>query len=74
MKAQTTIKQKRSRLDLGPYAGKWVALVKREVRATAQNLPALMRELKARKIERQSSVMLVPRKDEGPYILLVSEQ
>lgn len=75
MKTQSaTIKGKKSRRDLAPYAGRWVALVNREVQAAAQSLPALVKELKERKIAQKSSVMLVPRKDEGPYILFSKEQ
>ena len=75
MKTQSaTIKGKKSRRDLAPYAGKWVALVNREVKAKAQSLPALMEELKGKNMAQKASVMLVPRKDEGPYILLTKER
>lgn len=75
MKTQiTATKEKKSRLDLAPYAGKWVALINREVKAKAQSLPALMEELKKKNIAQKASVMLVPRKDEGPYILLAKER
>ena len=71
MKTEIPIrKSKRFSRDLGPYAGKWVALVNREVKAKAQSLPALMEEVKKKKIVQKASVMLVPRKDEGPYVLL----
>ena len=62
-------KDKKSRINLTPYAGRWVALVNQEVKAKAQSLPALMEQLKKKNIVEKASVMLVPRKDEGPYIL-----
>lgn len=75
MKTQTaTVKGKKSRWDLNPYAGRWIALVDREVEAAARSLPALMEELKKKNLVQKASVMLVPRKDEGPYILLIEEQ
>ena len=70
----TTTKSKKPLRDLSPYSGKWIALVKREVKAVAQSLPALMEEVKKRNIAQKCSVMLVPRKDEGPYILFGKEQ
>lgn len=57
--------------DLTAFAGKWVALVKGEVVDWAATLPELMGKLKRRGFREKPSIMLVPRKDEGPYILIL---
>ena len=57
--------------DLDRFAGKWVALLDNKVVDVADQLPTLVLKMKQKKIERKASVMLVPRKDEGPYILFV---
>lgn len=58
--------------DLGPYAGKWVALSGERIIAVASSLPAVMRRAAARKTPRlPPSVFLVPRRDEGPYVLVI---
>ena len=63
------ITQKKSSRDLYRYAGKWVALAGWAVVDSAKSLPELMEKVKQKKTEAKVSVMLVPRKDEGPYIL-----
>lgn len=60
---------RRGSQDLSRFAGQWVALVGKRVVAHEATLPALLVRVKRRKA--QPSVFLVPRKDEGPYILLV---
>jgi len=57
--------------NLERYAGKWVALVNGRVAEHAAELPMLMRKIKAKRFKRQPSVFLVPRKDEGPYVLIM---
>lgn len=64
-----TIKKGKETLRLGKYAGKWVAFVDRRVVAFGETLQGLMQEMKKRGLEKEASVFLVPRKDEGPYIL-----
>jgi len=57
--------------NLTAYAGKWVAFSKNRIIAVGPSLPAVMRKLPTRTPRRQSSVFLVPRRDEGPYILVI---
>ena len=54
---------------LDKYAGQWVAFRNREVVGNNQNLKELMEAMRKRGIDKEVSVFLVPRKDEGPYIL-----
>ena len=56
--------------NLERYAGKWVALVDGRVVESAAELPILMRKIKTKRLKRRPSVFLVPRKDEGPYVLI----
>lgn len=58
--------------NLERYAGKWVALVDGRVVEYAAELPMLMRKIKTKRFKRQPSVFLVPRKDEGPYVLIMT--
>ena len=57
--------------NLERYAGKWVALVDGQVVEHAVELPILMRKIREKRFKRRPSVFLVPRKDEGPYVLIV---
>lgn len=59
----------KSQYDLERLAGKWVAFVNGRVVAFAPTLPLLMQKLRGMRFGSKPSVMLVPRKDEGPYIL-----
>lgn len=61
--------QKSKRDTLTAYAGWWVALRGLRVIESAPTLARLMRILEAKKLRDKVSVMLVPRKNEGPYIL-----
>jgi hypothetical protein len=62
--------KKRIRRDVGRFAGRWVALVGDTVLDSAPTLPELVAKIKRRKTSGKPSIMLVPRKDEGPYILI----
>lgn len=64
-----TTKQKLKRRGLASYAGQWVALKGTRVVESARSLRELMQKLKKNQLHLEVSVMLVPRKDEGPYIL-----
>lgn len=68
--AMTQYKGKARRM-LGRFAGKWVALLDDEVIESAATLSNLMAKVRRRRLTRKPSVMLVPRKDEGPYILTI---
>ena len=65
----STIRQKSKSKDLASYAGQWVALKGLQVVESARSLRELMQKLKKSRLPHEVSVMLVPRKDEGPYIL-----
>ena len=62
-------KTKGGRLDR--YAGEWVALVRGKIVEHEPRLPDLMSALERKNLDEKASVLLVPRKDEGPYILLL---
>lgn len=60
---------KKIRLD--SYAGKWVAFIGGEIVFSSKTLKDLMREIDTRGLREKASVFLVPRKDEGPYVLII---
>lgn len=62
---------KTQKTDLRIHAGKWVAFVNQKVVESAPSLDNLMSKVQNRKFKSQPSVMLVPRKDEGPYVLFL---
>lgn len=62
---------KLNRTNLNRYAGKWVAFIDGRVLASDRTLEKLMKKVKTRRLKKKPSVFLVPRKDEGPYILIV---
>lgn len=60
------------KIDLEPYSGKWVAFIDERLIDSSQNLSLLMGKLKKHKhLPKEPSVMLVPHKDEGPYLLMI---
>ena len=63
--------KKSTQEDLAVFAGKWVALVKGKVIESAVTLPELMAKLRRKSRKEKPSIMLVPREDEGPYILIL---
>lgn len=65
----------RRKINLEPYSGKWVAFIDNQPIAWAETLKILMEKLKKSKpLSKEPSVMLIPRKDEGPYILILRER
>jgi hypothetical protein len=68
MKMSTRSKKTISR-GVVAFAGKWVALIDGKVIESASSLDMLMMKVRRTKVGRKPSIMLVPRKDEGPYIL-----
>ena len=56
--------------NLAAYAGKWVALSNNRIIAVGSSLPEVMRKAPAVPRKR-TSVFLVPRRDEGPYVLVI---
>jgi len=68
VKSKICLKSYRYRIDLDRYSGKWVAFIDNHVVACAKELDALMQKTKRQRLTKEPSVMLIPRKDEGPYI------
>lgn len=71
MKKVIYLKSGKGKINLDSYAGSWVALVGNRPVACAENLGLLMQKIKKKHLSKAPSVMLVPRKDEGPYILII---
>jgi len=65
----TTTKRKMVRLDR--FAGEWVVLVQDRVVAHDKTLATAMDEAGKKGVADRASVFLVPRKDEGPYVLVI---
>ena len=57
--------------NLAAYAGKWVALSRNRIVAVGTSLPEVMRKVPSRAPRLHPSVFLVPRRDEGPYVLVL---
>lgn len=57
--------------NLTAYAGKWVALANDHVVAVGVSLLEVMHKLSVRPSRRHPSLFLVPRRKEGPYVLVV---
>jgi len=66
MKTITRFHKKQS---LDRYAGMWVAFAGQYVIAFAKTLPELERLVGELRLKKKPVYFLVPRKDEGPYIL-----
>ena len=64
-------KQSKKTMNLAAYAGKWVALSHNRVVAVASTLPEVIRKIPPRSSRLTPSVFLVPRRDEGPYVLVI---
>ena len=56
------------KVDLNSYAGNWVAFVDDHPVDSAASLALLMQKVKKMHLSKEPSVMLIPRRDEGPYI------
>jgi len=67
----TKNKKRLRKAKLDNYAGKWVAFRREIIVASADTLKELMKEIDAKGLRKKVSVFLVPRKDEGPYILFI---
>jgi len=55
--------------NLNRYAGEWVVFVDDAIVAHDKVLTEAMGAVKKRGLQNKASVFLVPRKDEGPYVL-----
>lgn len=60
-----------SKQRLGRYAGEWVAFVQERVVLHSKSLQGLMKKVEAKGFKNKASVFLVPRKGEGPYVLII---
>jgi len=67
--AGTAIKQKRKSISFERYAGKWVAFVNEKIVAWDDTLEELDKEIQKKALSKKASYFLVPRKDEGHFIL-----
>lgn len=56
--------------ELAKYAGKWVAVLKNKLIATGDSINEVMQVVKEKGIKELPLVTMIPRKDEGPYILI----
>jgi hypothetical protein len=68
MKSKSKIKRIN---NLDKYSGNWVALIDNTIIDSAKRLKDLDNKIKKLKLKKQPVYFLVPRKDEGPYILLI---
>lgn len=66
--SKTLIKTERSAMLLDRYAGEWIAFADGKVVAHQNTLKRLMEKLKNLKNVKKPSVLLVPKKSEGPYV------
>lgn len=66
---RTLSAKKKREISLGKYSGKWVAFVDDKVVAWADTLEEVADKIERMKLEKRAVYFLVPRKDEGPYIL-----
>ncbi|WAC07984.1 MAG: DUF5678 domain-containing protein [Thermodesulfobacteriota bacterium] len=65
-KPKIAIKTNHKTVSLGQYAGEWVAFAHGKVVAHQGTLKKLMKKVK--NLKNKPSVLLIPRKSEGPYI------
>ena len=72
----TYMQQKRGALmrnsnvvSLDRYAGQWVVLTGEKVVGHSRSLPDAIQKATGKGISKKPTVFLVPRKDEGPYLL-----
>ena len=71
IKNEISLKRTRGALDLEQFAGEWIALIENKIVGHNKALKVLMRTVKNRSLKKKPSVLLVPRKEEGPYILIL---
>lgn len=69
--SKITVKSNKEITSLDKYSGKWVAFIGKRIVASDETLKDLMVRVKKIGLEKKVSVFLVPRKDEGPYVLII---
>jgi len=67
-KAETFLSQNEKNSPLDEYAGQWVAFANGKVVAHQTSLGRLMKKVKDLKKVKKPSILLVPKKKEGPYV------
>jgi len=67
---KVALKLNKKKISLGKYAGKWVALIGNKVVASAKTLKKLEEKIRKKKIKEEPVLFLVPKKKEGPYVLI----
>jgi hypothetical protein len=67
-RAKISIKTATSAVSLDKYAGEWVAFANGQVVAHGGSLRRLMEKVRGLKKVKKASVLLVPKKSEGPYV------
>ena len=60
--------------SLDQYAGQWVAFIREKVVASAPALKELVEKVEKSELKEKPAYFLVPRQDEGPYVLFVYEK
>lgn len=69
--AQESIWVSKHQKELAKHAGKWIAVLKNELIATGDSISEVMQVVREKDIKALPLVTMVPRKDEGPYILFL---
>jgi len=70
-RSHISINQGKKTIALDRYAGQWVAFADDKIMAHEGTLKRLMKKVKKLKGARKSpSVLLVPRKTEGPHLII----
>lgn len=72
--AKVILKKTKRSVGLDKYAGKWVAFIDNKIIAWADTLKDLAEKIKRLKPKKRPVYFLVPRKDEGPYILNIQKK
>ena len=58
-------------IPLDRYAGEWVVLARDAVIGHSKSLPDAIHKAAQRGVKQKPAVFLVPRKDEGPFLLFL---
>lgn len=64
------INKKGKKKKLSQYAGEWLAFVGSKIIAHNDSLRELTQEIDKKGLRKKTSFFLVPRKNEGPYVLV----
>lgn len=57
--------------ELAKYAGKWIAVLENKLIASGDSVSEVMQTIEQKGIKHLPLLTMVPRKDEGPYILIL---